>query len=92
MESPVQFIEENVYKSRTILGEPQVPKIISYIKGLGITKTEKQAQVFVLLIVAICMLTSVFLAIRYIVPKKSEIIILKGVMIGDGLSVPEKTQ
>ncbi len=54
----VDFIEKNEFhiKSRRILGDPTTPTMISILLKSGLAKTEKQALIILLSIVAITLL------------------------------------
>lgn len=59
--SELQFEENNFqYKSRTILGDPQVPKVIKFLLGNKIVKNEKQAQALLLAVVIISVLLAIY--------------------------------
>lgn len=67
MLSPIQFDEnDSSYKSRTILGEPRVPKIVRFLINKGIANDEHTAGnlLFRLSIVFLC--AAIFICIFYV--------------------------
>jgi hypothetical protein len=68
MVSNIEFSEESRtdshFRSYTILGKPQTPKILRLLIKTGIIKTEKTAGHFLLVVIIICVAISLFM-LRY---------------------------
>lgn len=68
--SDVQFTDENnlssSFRSRTILGNPTTPKMISFVLKTGIVKTDKQAANVLFCFTSLCFLLSIFVFYTYV--------------------------
>ena len=54
------------FKSRKILGEAQVPKIVQFLMKKGVTRSTKQSYYLLLSIAIICLLLSIFVYMYFI--------------------------
>jgi hypothetical protein len=82
--SNVQFEEEGYPIISANLVKSQHSGIVDFLIKKGIFKNEKQAQFFILIIIFIFFSVAFFLFIKNVVPKKTEIIHLEGVIINNG--------
>ncbi|MEI6490187.1 MAG: hypothetical protein WCO16_00285 [bacterium] len=66
MNSPVQFTEEDVYKSRSILGQPRTPKIVDFLVKKGFVKDESTAGKLLFLLSIVFLLFALGISIFYV--------------------------
>lgn len=59
MGGELQFEEEGQYRSPVVLGKPEIPKMILWLKKTGIVKDEKRAGNILLIIILICVVVSI---------------------------------
>lgn len=66
-ENNISFESDSIrYRSRSILGVPQVPKMTKFLMGKGVVKNEKQAQIALLSIAVLSLLLSTYVFASFV--------------------------
>lgn len=66
-QTQVEFIGDQGYKSRVILGTPERPRIVGLLLKTGLVKDEAQSKKFLFGFIVFCLCVSLFVLFYYVI-------------------------
>ncbi len=66
-QNQVEFMGDQSYKSRVILGSPERPRIVNFLLKTGLVKNETQSKKFLLGFIIACLFVSLFVLFYYVI-------------------------